>query len=95
MNDVVLNHLFNLAQGENSNTLTKGLAGFKLAQLRSWLEARQKSGDGLWTAHYQDLANRIQQFQEKPEDFETPAAIDPPPGQPIGMSDLRYCSEDR
>ncbi len=83
VDSVVLYHLMALAKDESASTQARSIAGRSLDDLRKWVAA-PRAGDAASTAHWSWAAGQIGRFQQNPKEFQMPAPVEAPPGQPIG-----------
>ncbi len=81
----VLNHLMSLAINEHAPSQVNAIALYKLEELKSSLEQKNKSSHDIYQkAHYLLVISKIRQFQQNPAGFKIPKSIEPPDGPPIG-----------
>ena len=82
----VITNLITLAANQQSGGQVEAILQLKLDDLKKWLSTKSKGeNDPLWKAHYNWTVNEIVSYQNKPEDYESPAGLTPPDGSPIGM----------
>ena len=86
--DTVLRHLLTLVASEQAGPTVREIAGYNLAELRVWLEAKTDPKlPMLDTAHWSGALEQIRAFAKDPQKYAAPAALETPPGQPIGNDD--------
>lgn len=96
INDVLLSNLLKLAAGKETSGLVKSIVYQKLDQLKNVLNERIKTvSDTQWQAHLRYAAMRIERFKDNPGEFVSETILTPPPGQPIGATELKFCDFDR
>ena len=83
--NAVLSHLLALAASNDAGATVREVAGYQAAQLKVWLEAKtDPSVPMLYSGHWASALQQINDFQKNPEKYASPAALEVPPGQPIG-----------
>tara|TARA_R100000935_G_scaffold38146_1_gene59422 strand:- start:922 stop:3327 length:2406 start_codon:yes stop_codon:yes gene_type:complete len=81
INNIVLQHLMNLAVNDNSIFQVKAIANSKLESLETWLKANLASDNVIIAQFLRDIKN----FREKPDEFKVIIqAPKIPDGSPIG-----------
>jgi hypothetical protein len=92
INDVFLTNLFELASGKESSGLVKSVANFKIDQLGKQIDARLKTlTDTQWQVHLKYALQRISDYKDDPSEFVIESVLQPPPGQPIGSTEMPFC----
>lgn len=86
VDNVVLNHLFYLANNSDATSQVRAITHQKLDDLQTWLEnsLEDLESDKDQQAHFQYALTRIKQFQQNPEQFRFEKSLNPPDGPPIG-----------
>ncbi len=95
VNAALLNNLIELAQSSDASNVVKGIAYFKLNQLKNWLTIKNRTTtDERWKAHYIYVLAHINTFQENPDEYHTGKQLIAPPGQPIGLDEHDFCGSN-
>lgn len=81
---LVLKHLINLCQDENSTGQVKAIALAEILQLDDWLKSKSKTRNRNDQAHYLYAHEMINKFREQPLLFKIPEIKELPMGPPIG-----------
>jgi hypothetical protein len=82
---VVLTHLFALAQNEGANYQARAIATTTVADLKNYIEREQRrTSDDAYRAHLVFALQRI----NHPEEIKPSKALDLPPGAPIGDGEM-------
>ncbi len=81
---LVLEHLFNLCENENSTRQVKAIALAQIIELDQWLGRKTETRNMEERAHYLYAIEMIRRFRERPELFKTPEIQELPLGPPIG-----------
>ncbi len=83
--NVVLNHLMQLAASKQASPQARAIAIQELSNLEAWLDDQLdiEVTQGR-QAHWSAAVDDIERFWKDPEKFETPKELATPPGQPIG-----------
>jgi hypothetical protein len=85
VDDTVLHHLLMLAASEEAGATVRGIATYKVSQLKAWLQSRSGTQEPmLQAAHWGGGLQQINDFLKSPEKYAAPTAMPVPPGQPIG-----------
>lgn len=94
INTAVLRNLIHLAADKDAAPDVQSVSALMLNELEENLIVRGDSGEMIWRAHYQKLADTISDFKEDPSTFEMPPAPYTPPGAPIGSGrdNYMFCS---
>jgi hypothetical protein len=93
VNDVVMSNLLKLAAHNTASAEVKAIVSFKLHGVALTLNSLGKDAPEEWKSHYFLMKSRIEQFEKDPQKFEAESVLAPPPGQPIGSSDLLNCAD--
>ena len=81
---LVLEHLFNLCENENSTRQVKAIALAQIIELDQWLGRKTETRNMEERAHYLYAIEMIRRFSQRPELFKTPEIQELPLGPPIG-----------
>ena len=95
INKAVVRNMIQLAADSDAAPDVQSVTSFLLTDLQKQLHEKAESGETIWRAHYQHLADMISDFRDDPSTFEAPPAPYTPPGSPIGsglMNNLLHCS---
>ncbi|MBS1950827.1 MAG: zinc-dependent metalloprotease [Bacteroidetes bacterium] len=92
-NYVLFTNLANLALNKNASAEARAIVFLKLDQLKSNLISRTTT-DEAWKAHYHYIARQIAALQEKPDAYKTENLAPPPPGMPIGESEIDFIGKN-
>jgi hypothetical protein len=84
VDDVALYYLMALAADESAATQARAIALSRIEDLKAFLTAPVADPDQ--RAHFRFALTQIKKFQEDPKQMHFPKPVEPPPGQPIGMS---------
>ena len=85
VDEVVLHHLFELAESGGASAQVRALTRLKLGELRAWASKRHaRSRNEGPKAHYRSASKRIARFGENPQILRTSEPLRPPAGSPIG-----------
>jgi hypothetical protein len=88
INIAVLRNLIGLGANRNASPDVRAVAAMKVNQLYELIEDRiQSETDMTWRAHYLQINDMIDRFNEDPVQFSVPPAPYTPPGAPIGSGD--------
>ena len=88
---LVLNHLIELAVTESAAEAVRALATLEITTLKD--RAEQSLGstqNSSWQAHYQFALAQIRQFENNPDEIEVPDPLPAPDGSPIGQEVYFY-----
>ena len=89
INMSVLRNLISLAAAQNAAPDVKSVSKWILQNLQLDLSEKMNSTDDMiWSAHYSEISNLIDQFIAEPSEFSAPSAPYSPPGAPIGSGDF-------
>jgi hypothetical protein len=83
--NVVLQHLMSLSVNIVAPAQVRATAFLKLSALKQWLLSTSAKGEAQ-QAQLNYTIYQINHLQENPEQVKIPEPLNPPPGQPIGMS---------
>ena len=95
VNTAVVRNMIQLAADSDAAPDVQSVTSFLLTDLQDQLHEKAETGETIWRAHYQHLADMISDFRDDPATFEAPSAPYTPPGSPIGsglMNNLLHCS---
>jgi hypothetical protein len=85
---VVLYDLMALVAGDRASDQVRAIAGLKLYELNSWLDAQMVSRQPILELAHAALASReITQFQKDPKKMDFTPPAEPPDGPPIGTDE--------
>lgn len=89
VDDVVLSQLMTLASDDKASDEVRAAALLKLTELRAWLgQSGPAAADPQLKAHRLFAAAQIRKFEQEPASVLNPTPVlEPPPGQPIGMTE--------
>ncbi|HKB91938.1 MAG TPA: hypothetical protein VKC60_15590, partial [Opitutaceae bacterium] len=89
VDDAALAHLMVLATNDTAPAQVRAIAAGKLSELQTWLTANlSKVSDVDERSHEAYTAAQITRFQTDTKSLGLPKPSEPPPGQPIGASNL-------
>lgn len=92
VNDVLLTNLFKLASSKESSGLVKSVVNYKIDQLSKQINDRLKTvTDTQLQVALRYALLRITQYKDDPSEFVVDSLLPPPPGQPIGTTEMPYC----
>jgi hypothetical protein len=86
---VVLNELLTLAANESAAAQARAIALLTTQELERWIRA-QPEGSTTQRAHYSLTLDLMRRFRDDPKQWNATRLAEPPPGQPIGCSDLEW-----
>ncbi|MBX2898054.1 MAG: zinc-dependent metalloprotease [Cyclobacteriaceae bacterium] len=89
INYALFTNLTKLAMDKGASAPTRAIVTAKLDQLKTWLQSRPVT-DESWKAYNTYLAQLLIKFHEAPDEFKQDVLLAPPPGQPIGSTEM-FC----
>jgi len=93
--NLVLNHLMQLASDLSAATQVRAIVMYKIDELSLWIEGQlEYIRDSQLEPHYSYALKQISYFKDHPDEFEHETPLDAPPGQPIGDCGLNYMNTD-
>lgn len=93
VNNLVVNHLLELAANPRASEIVRGQAFLKISSLKRKLKAGLETGSEEQQANALYAVNLIEQFERNPADFKPAATFDMPPGAPI-MPNIDFLKHD-
>jgi hypothetical protein len=94
VNNQVLKNLLRLAANANTSEVVRGQALLKVEDLKQWLSTSVAGAVPEQKANMLFALSQMNDFKSDPNKFELPAAIDMPPGAPIGMPAMDFLNND-
>ncbi len=85
---LVVNHLIQLAANESTSGQVRALATLELAQLKQQILG-DSGPDDAWRAHWQFALTQINRFEDHPDGIEVAPPLPAPDGSPIGQEEIR------
>ncbi|RZM11166.1 MAG: peptidase, partial [Pedobacter sp.] len=93
VNNQVLKYLLQLAANTRASEIVRGQALLKIEDLKSWMTTSQASAVPAQRASMLFALTQIEAFKLDPNKFQPPAALDMPPGAPIGMPGMDFLND--
>jgi hypothetical protein len=90
VNDLTLKHLLMLAANTRTAENVRGEALLKVHELKEWMTGKLASADPKQKANIYFGLSQINEFEQTPDHFQPDAALEMPPGAPIGSSPMDF-----
>lgn len=90
VNDLTLKHLLMLAANTRTAENVRGEALLKVHELKEWMIGKLASADPKQKANIYFGLSQISEFEQTPDHFQPDAALEMPPGAPIGSSPMDF-----
>ena len=90
VNNLTMKYLLQLAADPKASTSARGQALLAIDGLHEWLWSKVKKANASQKANLLFGLSQIERFRTDPNKFSPPAAVDMPPGAPIGMPGMDF-----
>jgi hypothetical protein len=94
VNNEVTKYLLELAADSKASEVVRGQALLKIEELKEYMTSKMASAEPASKANMLFALSQIDAFKAEPNKFQPPAAIDMPPGAPIGMPAMDFLNDD-
>ena len=90
VNDLVLKHLLMLAANTRTAENVRGEALLKVHELKEWMAGKMAAAEPKQKANLLFGLSQIEEFEKTPDHFQPDAALEMPPGAPIGSAPMDF-----
>ena len=90
VNNLTLKYLLILAADTRTAENVRGEALYEIHGLKEWMNGKMASADAKQKASLYFGLSQIEEFQTNPDKFQPDAALEMPPGAPIGMPNMDF-----
>ncbi|MEJ6980112.1 zinc-dependent metalloprotease [Pedobacter sp. P351] len=94
VNNQVVKYLLQLAANSSASEIVRGQALLKIDELKLWMASSMAGAKPAQKANMMFALSQIEAFRAEPNKFEAPAALDMPPGAPIGMPAMDFLNDN-